>query len=221
MRIDAVLFDLDGTLCRYRRSTEDLLAESFEAVGADLFPPEAYYERFDDFLGEHEDMATFRAACFADAAAAHGSDPDLAREAAAVFEARRDQRAVDPLDGAREAVCALADDHAVGLVTNGPPATQRTKLDAIGLADAFDATVFAGFDAPTKPTPEPFELACEALDVPAERAVHVGNSPAADVAGARAAGLRAVWLREDGREPDRPPDWTVDAPADLLDPPWR
>ena len=219
--VDAVLFDLDDTLCAYRRSTEELLAASFDAAGVDpLFPPSAYYQRFAEFLGDHDSMGAFRAACFADAATAHGSDPETAREVAAEFEARRDQTAVDPLPGARKAVRALADEYALGLVTNGPPDAQTTKLDALGLADAFGTTVFAGFDTPVKPAPEPFEAALADLGVDADRAVMVGNSPTSDVAGARAAGLRAAWLREDGRSPDEPPAYVLESMAELVEPPW-
>lgn len=45
-----------------------------------------------------------------------------------------------------------------------------------------------------KPDPRIFELALEALDVPAERAIHVGDTPGADVDGARAAGVHPVLL---------------------------
>jgi putative hydrolase of the HAD superfamily len=45
-----------------------------------------------------------------------------------------------------------------------------------------------------KPDPRIFELALEALDVPAERAIHVGDTPGADVDGARAAGVHPVLV---------------------------
>jgi putative hydrolase of the HAD superfamily len=45
-----------------------------------------------------------------------------------------------------------------------------------------------------KPDPRIFELALEALDVPAERAIHVGDTPGADVDGARAAGVHPVLM---------------------------
>jgi putative hydrolase of the HAD superfamily len=45
-----------------------------------------------------------------------------------------------------------------------------------------------------KPDPRIFELALEAIDVPAERAVHVGDTPGADVDGAHAAGVRPVLM---------------------------
>ncbi len=39
------------------------------------------------------------------------------------------------------------------------------------------------------------------LDVPADHAWHVGDNVLTDVAGARAAGLTAVWLNRDGATP--------------------
>lgn len=45
-----------------------------------------------------------------------------------------------------------------------------------------------------KPDPRMFRRAAEVLGVPLEAIVHVGDSHAADVAGARAAGCRAIWF---------------------------
>lgn len=79
----------------------------------------------------------------------------------------------------------LREDHALGIVTNGGPDTQKPKLDALGLTRSFDTVVYAGYDVAPKPDPAPFERALGDLDVRPERAVHVGNSLEADVAGAR------------------------------------
>jgi putative hydrolase of the HAD superfamily len=45
-----------------------------------------------------------------------------------------------------------------------------------------------------KPDPAIFHRALEVLGVPPERAIHVGDTGWADVAGARAAGVRPVHL---------------------------
>ena len=45
-----------------------------------------------------------------------------------------------------------------------------------------------------KPDPRIFKLALERVGVPAERAVHVGDTPGADVDGALAAGVRPVLI---------------------------
>lgn len=218
----AVLFDLDDTLCSYRRSVSEVLAASFDDVGVDAFFEAAdYFGRYDDYLDETDGIDGLRATCFADLAAERGRSPDLGRAVAEAYARERDQTNVDLLPGAAEAVEHLGRDHRLGLVTNGAPDMQRTKLDAVDLADAFETVVFAGHDAPRKPDPTPFDRALSDLGVDHDHAVHVGNSPTSDVAGARAAGVRSVWLREEGRSPDRRPDWVVDSLAELVDPPWR
>jgi putative hydrolase of the HAD superfamily len=222
--VDAVLFDLDDTLCCYRRSGAELLAISFERVGVDpFFTVEEYHARYDEHLGTVDDMAGFRERCFVDLARANGHDPSIAREVARAYTAERDQSNVEVLSGAREAVDALVADHRLGLVTNGPPEMQREKLAATGLADAFDVAVFAGFDAPAKPDPEPFHAALETLGVDTERAVHVGNSLRTDVSGAKRAGVQAAWLKQDGADPDPDPapDYVLAGLGDLAGRPWR
>lgn len=60
----------------------------------------------------------------------------------------------------------------------------------VEMAAILDSTVVGV----AKPDPRIFELALDALDVPAERAMHVGDTPGADVDGARAAGVHPVLL---------------------------
>jgi putative hydrolase of the HAD superfamily len=54
----------------------------------------------------------------------------------------------------------------------------------------FDSTVIGV----AKPDPRIFEMALDALAVPAAHAIHVGDTPGADVDGARAAGVRPVLI---------------------------
>jgi putative hydrolase of the HAD superfamily len=49
-----------------------------------------------------------------------------------------------------------------------------------------------------KPDPAPFHRVLDGLEIVPDRAVHVGNSLESDVAGARAAGVPAVWFRAAG-----------------------
>lgn len=223
--IDVVLFDLDDTLCAYRRSPGEVLSASFSRAGIEpFFSVTDYYARYDEYLEESSGIDDLRRQCFGDLAAESGYDRDLGVAVAAAYSRERDQRAVAVLDGAREALDALDRDHRLGLVTNGDPAMQREKLAAVDLADPFETFVFAGFDAPPKPAPDPFERALEELAATPERAVHVGNSLATDVAGARAAGVDAAWI-PDGADvpatPDPEPTYVLDSLADLTAPPWE
>lgn len=222
MRHDAVLFDLDGTLCEYRRPGDEVLGLAFDAVGAEpFFSVRDYYERYGEFAPVAEGPTELRELAFEAIATERGRPAALGRALAGEYAERRDHGAVDPLPGVPEVVRALAGEGRVGLVTNGGPEMQWDKLRTLGLEDGFEVIVFAGHHnetwghVPAKPDPEPFRVACDALGVAPERTAHVGNAPEADVAGAAAAGLTSVLVGGQ-RLPDAPdPDHVVDAVADL------
>ncbi len=96
------------------------------------------------------------------------------------------------------------DGYAIGLVSN----TGRTwgrylrpVQDRLGIGRYFDARVFSDEVGVRKPRPEIFRTALEALKLPPEEVFHVGDDVGADIAGAKAAGMRAVWF-DTGRWPD-------------------
>src|SRR5712692_10013402 len=136
----------------------------------------------------------FRRRVWSRALAAAGiGDGALVDAAASAFRlARRTVQLVDP--DAEMVVRDLARDHRLALVTNGAPDVQREKLSHTALAPSFDVTTISAEIGFGKPDPRIFELALAALDVAPEDAVMVGDSLARDVAGAHAAGLRAIWI---------------------------
>jgi putative hydrolase of the HAD superfamily len=67
-------------------------------------------------------------------------------------------------------------------------------LRGLGLAELFDVIVLSSDAGAAKPAPAIFHRALEQLEVPASRAVFVGDDPAQDIEGARAAGLRAIHV---------------------------
>jgi putative hydrolase of the HAD superfamily len=73
------------------------------------------------------------------------------------------------------------------------------QADLAALVDGVVASAVVGFD---KPAPQLFEAALELAGCDAADALHVGDSPAADVAGAQAAGIRALLLERDGASRD-------------------
>jgi putative hydrolase of the HAD superfamily len=68
-------------------------------------------------------------------------------------------------------------------------------LEALGLAGMLDAILTSAGVGAAKPAPEVFHAALALFDIPAREALHVGDDPSLDVAGARAAGVRPVLLR--------------------------
>lgn len=69
----------------------------------------------------------------------------------------------------------------------------RGVLEGLGVLGWVDVAVISGEEGVEKPDPAIFERTLARLGVPAERAVHVGDSERADVEGARAAGCTG-WL---------------------------
>lgn len=78
-------------------------------------------------------------------------------------------------------------------------------LADLALAPLLDATVTSAAAGAAKPDPAIFAAALAELGVEPGAAIHVGDSPELDLAGARAAGIRAVLIdREGPRSPPRP-----------------
>ncbi|HWH68036.1 MAG TPA: HAD-IA family hydrolase [Candidatus Sulfotelmatobacter sp.] len=80
----------------------------------------------------------------------------------------------------------------------------RPLLRALGLQDYFQTIVVSCEVGVPKPSPLIFQHAARQLDLPPEAILHIGDSPAHDVAGARAAGCQALQLaRPVAAEPGR------------------
>jgi len=164
----------------------------------------ARYDRGDhpDILGLRAWAPGYRVAVWRRALAAQGVQDDAL--AAAMAERFMDARRryprypeVDPL------LAALRErGYLLGIVTNGVPDLQRTKLAGSGLEKEFDAVAISGEIDCGKPDPGIFHHICRELGVAPEEAVMVGDNPGRDVAGGRAAGLLTVWVQRVGRARD-------------------
>jgi 2-haloalkanoic acid dehalogenase type II len=97
----------------------------------------------------------------------------------------------------------LANHYQLGVITNGNADVRR-----LGLADYFQFALCAEELGIGKPDPLPFNRALKHAGVSAEQAVHIGDHPSDDIAGARAAGMRAIWFNPEDKI------WTGDTRAD-------
>ncbi|WP_160133251.1 HAD family hydrolase [Halococcus salsus] len=214
MEPDAVLFDLDATLCRRRWSPETVLSGAFDEVGVTPYTTASEMNAVVNDVPTAEDDVAFYTNCLEAAAERTNTTPERAEAVARSYHRAIDYADVEFVPGAEAALSAV--DTPLGLVTNGSEATQRAKLDALGIADRFEVRVFADTGG-IKPDPAPFEHALSELDVDPRETVHVGDSLHADVAGANALGIRSVWVSHgaDLSVGDIRPDHTIDSPVDL------
>lgn len=216
-RTDAVLFDLDGTLCVHQQDGEALLERTFDSVGVEPFTDQRGLRAATNQVPDADSTVEFVTQAFAYAARQAGADPTPAPAIAETYIGMIDNSAVEFRDGAREALESVGD-RPVGLVTNGDPDHQLPKLRALGIESAFDAIVYGGTTTPAKPSTVPFEQVLDTLGVAAADAIHVGNSLSDDVVGANRAGVRSVWVPtafDRDEEIDEEPTVTLDSLGDL------
>ncbi len=128
---------------------------------------------------------------------------------------------LQPFPGALETLVALRRRGvALALVTNGEAASQRGKIEQVGLVPYFDVVVVEGEFGIGKPESAVFRHALAALDSGPHEAWMVGDDLAKDIAGGRNAGLHTVWVdsRRQGlpESPAAQPHRIVHTIAELL-----
>ena len=132
--------------------------------------------------------------------------------------------------GALETLHWLRDrGYRLGCVTDrgyGGPRFQAELRD-LGLSNLFEVVTCSCNVGYLKPHPRIFVNALEAMDLAPQETAMVGDSLRADIGGAKAMGMVAVWVRPSINEPveattDRPkaegeavPDYTIDTIAEL------
>jgi len=90
-----------------------------------------------------------------------------------------------------------------------PGRLTREDMERSGIAEYFNVVVVSG-DVPwRKPNPEFMWAAARELDVEPETCLVVGDSLKADIAGARAAGMKCVWVNREGLAGGDEADWVV------------
>ena len=101
----------------------------------------------------------------------------------------------------------------IGLISNASDAADvHVLIDKAMLRPWLQSIVISAEVGLRKPSPRIYEIALNALDMLPAQTVMVGDTLSADVAGAHAAGLRAVWI---ARRVDTPENHAL---ADQLQP---
>ena len=196
-----VLFDLDRTIADFDGARLARTHYAFEPHFHDR-------DRLDRAVADALAIAGEGSDHFIEVLASHGiTDPELVEIARQRYIEDR-YRGLRLFDDTLEVVAAVARIAAVGLVTNGPTAIQRPKIELLKIEAHFPVIVVSEEVGVWKPDPAIFAIALERAGVAAEDAIYVGDSAEHDIPGAHAAGLRAVWINRLGIDwpGARPPD---------------
>ena len=193
--IRAIAFDLDNTLW----DVEPVLERAEECLAAWLQEhcPRLALSR-DEMRAAREqlarrephnahDVSYLRVAALAAHAREHGYDERIASEAFEVFLAARNEVEVFP--DVAPALARLRRHYALASLSNG-----NADLTRIGLGHVFTVSLNARQIGAAKPHRRCFERLAEELLLPPGGIAYVGDDPQLDVAAARAAGLRTVWM---------------------------
>ena len=219
-RVEAFVFDLDGTLVDSMRDIA--VSANFTRVHFGL--PEIPFETLKGYVGDGAALLLERTLGHDEATGRTGGEisEGMRAEGIQVFA---DHYCRHLLDNTRlyPGVLDVLRRYAafpLHVATNKPRAFTDRILEGLNIADAFRKVV-AGDDAPArKPDPRHLEAALAGLDLAPEQVAMVGDSPN-DVNAARAYGAVAVGctygLVSPGRVRAAKPDLVIDAFAELAD----
>jgi putative hydrolase of the HAD superfamily len=140
-------------------------------------------------------------------------EEDLAEGAFAIFDSERNN--VTLYEGALYTLQSLSKKYTLIAVTNG-----NANLEKIGLRHLFDDVVTAVDVGYAKPDARIFNEAIRKTGTQADKIIHVGDNPEADIIGAANVGLKTVWMNSKSvswPNDDIQPDLTINRITELCD----
>lgn len=186
----SVYFDLDGTLLNYSTPFSDLFVQTLPTDATEGMI-ETYSERVLTAISQVEDkpyQRAFHAVC-------EQYDLDLDEERLAAEYIEKEATATRIPHRVRRLVESTATRHQTGILTNGDGRMQRRKIEEHGLDEVVDTIIVSNEVGARKPHQEIFEEAKERL--PAEAFVYIGDTFEEDIAPAREAGFKTVYVGEE------------------------
>ncbi|MBA6414011.1 HAD family hydrolase [Parahaliea sp. F7430] len=124
----------------------------------------------------------------------HSVDSEAAQDLQQAFDRNR-LEAFDFYPGIPEFLLEARELFTLVVITNGPEFSQIPKVEKIKLADYVDHIIIGGQEPEQKPASSIFEKALKLAQCEAHEAIHVGDSLAADIAGADYCGITTVWVQ--------------------------
>jgi HAD superfamily hydrolase (TIGR01549 family) len=213
--LKALFLDLDETLCDTRHANDSAaqqLGESVQTLYGDSVDGQqlgrAYlagiYRHWSDAqrarympIIERAGEGAFRAQLIRDLLEERGVQPVSDKQTQALQEQFDHNRiaAFKFYPGIPEFLAQARKLFTLVVITNGPEFSQLPKVQAVNLAAHVDHIIIGGQEPEEKPARSIFQKALRLANCEPHEAVHVGDSLAADIAGARNSGITSVWIR--------------------------
>jgi HAD superfamily hydrolase (TIGR01549 family) len=214
-----VLFDLDDTLCDYAGARVVRLRKAFSLA---LESQDSMFSiDLDELIAESLAIHPHGTDHFEDLFRRHGIVDKRAAEIAKAWYRQNRFYCLSLFADATEtldAVRRLLPRRTIGMITNGPTDVQRAKIDMFGLESKVDFILISEEFGVGKPDPSIFAEALKLGSANNREAVYIGDSPEYDIAGARSAGIRSIWVNRSGgswAEDHLPPDHEARDLADV------
>ncbi|OIK11897.1 HAD family hydrolase [Bacillus sp. MUM 13] len=84
----------------------------------------------------------------------------------------------------------------LGMITNGKGQFQIDNIRALGIKKYFETILVSEWEGIKKPDPQIFKRALEQLNVSPNESIFVGDHPKNDVNAARNVGMKAIWKKD-------------------------
>ncbi|EKB1949793.1 HAD family hydrolase [Vibrio parahaemolyticus] len=212
--LKAIFFDMDETLCGTSQA-DKAAGQKFAAWIQQTYPqvsdPQAFLQRylqgvykklnaeFPQLVALLPDENAFRCGLIQTILAENGIhiDAEQAQQAQHYFDSAR-MGAFTFFPGVKEMLTDLRKHYKLVVITNGPIFSQHPKLKATQMDEWVDHIIVGGEEPEEKPAASIFQKALNLVDIKPKEALHIGDSLAADIAGANNMGILSVWVNATG-----------------------
>ena len=201
--IKHIIFDLDDTLCDYRKAKENAkphINEVLKTFGIDI---DGFWNRFNrvepllfrQFADRTIARDEYRIRRFADVLQdSHPRFLEISSELNHIYMRETNQK-TELFCDTIPLMKALRSKHIEAVIlTNGPSDGQRAKFKTLGLSRYIQRIYISEEIGFAKPYREAFEHILRDFDVPASEVLMVGDSIENDIEGAEQAGIKAVLI---------------------------
>lgn len=206
--IKHIIFDLDDTLCDYRKARENAKAPINEVLRVHGIDEDTFWERFNQvelvLFRQFADGAItrneYRTRRFADVLEGfHEKFGELTTELNHIYMQETIDR-IELFDDSIPLMKALQSKEIEAVIlTNGPSDGQRAKCKRLGLSRYIQRIYISEEIGFSKPARGAFEYVLRDLDVPASGMLMVGDSIENDIVGAEQVGIKAALIDRENK----------------------